>query len=198
MARLLRDFKPGEIYHIVNRGNRRQPIFDDARDYDRYLEILEESLDRMVMRIIGFALMPNHFHLMLWPTEQTSISTYMQWVSTKHARGYNLRHGLVGTGHVYQDRFRAGWCNSEPRVLATLRYIEANPVSASLVDAAESWEWSSLWQRTNGDPRGLLCPAPIELPSNWTDVVNERGQRGRLVKSIVLEESEEQSAVVAL
>jgi len=198
MARQCRNFEPGEIYHIVNRGNRRQTIFHDARDYEMFMTVLEECLARIVMQIIAFVLMPNHFHLMLRPQEKTSISTFMQWTTTTHVRRHHLRHDLVGAGHLYQAPYRAGWCNNERRALATLRYIEANPVAAGLVDEAERWEWSSLWLRTQGDPRGLLSPCPIELPENWIECVNQRGHRGRAAKTLAINEADDQSFVVTL
>ena len=179
MARAPRESDPGAIYHVYNRANRKQTIFRKPGDYRAFMNVLFESLQKKPMRILAAVVMPNHFHLLLWPTEDVSVSTYMHWVTTTHVRRYHAHHGLVGTGHLYQDRFRMKHCRDERGVLGAMRYIEANPLTASLVERAEDWEWGSLWFRAKGEESRLLCPCPITLPSNWTEYVNERGSRGK-------------------
>jgi len=79
---------------------------------------------------------------------------------------------MVGTGHLYQDRYRNHICGSERRVLAAIRYVEANALAARLVESARDWPWSSLALRTKGDERKLLAECPIMLPANWAAYVD--------------------------
>jgi putative transposase len=189
MCRSLRNAPPEVVQHCVNRGNRKATIFHEAGDYQAFMTVLREAGARFPMRLLGFCAMPNHWHLVLWPPEGVSVSSYMQWVTTTHVRRYHLGYGLVGTGHLYQDRFRNGGIRDDRTLLSVLRYVEANPVHAGLVERAELWPWSSLRLRAEGDPDGLLFPLPM-LPTNWLEIVNEcpradkRSERRRRAASV--------------
>ena len=124
------------------------------------------------MRLIAYSLMPNHWHLVLWTDPDVSLSAFMHWLTSTHVRRYHTFHELVGTGHLYQDRYRNHICQSERRLLATIRYVEANALAAKLVESARDWKWCSLWMRTKGGEESFLSPCPIELPENWADYVD--------------------------
>ena len=173
MARQRRCAPPGAIHHVTNRANRRRVIFHKPEDYAAFVRVLEAACHRFQMRLIGFCLMPNHWHLIVWPSEDVSISSYMHWLTSTHVRRYHEHYGLVGTGHLYQGRFRNRVFLDETRLMTALRYVEANPLKAKLVERAELWEWSSLPLRVNGDAAALLCECPVNLPSNWAQVINE-------------------------
>jgi putative transposase len=95
------------------------------------------------MRLIAYCVMPNHFHLALWPREDGDLSRWVQWLLTTHV----LRHLAYyhRTGHVWQGRFKAFPIQEDDHLRLVLRYIERNPLRASLVARAEQWRWSSLW-----------------------------------------------------
>jgi putative transposase len=97
----------------------------------------------------------------------------MHWLTTTHVRRYHLHYDLVGTGHLYQERYRNDICTDARGVLAVTQYVEGNPLAAGLVRRAEDWRWSSLRLRLDGDPLGLLSEGPVPLPANWMDYVNE-------------------------
>ena len=172
MTRKIRNPQPGAIHHVVNRGNRRAVIFHKDGDYDAFVEVLREACERFGMRLLAYSVMPNHWHLVVWPGEDVSLSAFMQWLTTTHVRRYHAHYEIVGTGHLYQDRYRNVVCDNERRVLATIRYVEANALAANLVDSAKDWRWSSLWLRANGDEGKLLSECPIELPANWATYVD--------------------------
>ena len=172
MARKIRNAQRGAIHHVVNRGNRRDVIFHKAGDYDAFVDVLTEACARFTMRLLAFSVMPNHWHLVLWPDRDVSLSAFMQWLTSTHVRRYHAHYEIVGTGHLYQDRYRNDICEDERRVLATIRYVEANALAANLVTSARDWRWSSLWLRANGDDGGLLSECPITLPANWATYVD--------------------------
>ena len=173
MGRPLRDLAPGQVHHAWNRGNRRQVVFHKQADYQAFIRILLEAREQFAVKLIAFCLMNNHWHLVVWPALDASISEYMHWVTSTHVHRYQEHYGIVGSGHVYQRRFKNRPCRDERGVLGLIRYVEANPLKAGLVQRAEDWRWSSLWLRAHGDPEGLLAPCPLELPANWADYINQ-------------------------
>ena len=173
MARSPRDTAPNAVHHVMNRGNRKRPIFHKREDYLAFSSVLEEACSKYSMRLLAFCVMRNHWHLVLWPDAGVSISAFMHWLTSTHVRRYHAHYGLTGTGHLYQGRYRNRICKDERGVLAVMRYVEANPFTAKYVERAQEWEWSSLHLRLNGDAEGLLSTGPTPLPENWVAYVNE-------------------------
>lgn len=134
------------------------------------MALLRRACARIPMRLLGYCLMPNHFHLALWPLGDHDISRWMQWLLTTHVHGYRKTHR--STGHIWQGRFKAFPIEEDHHLLTVLRYIERNPLRAGLVARAEDWPWSSLpaW----GQPALLpfLDPGPLPRPANWVAYVN--------------------------
>jgi len=176
----------GVPQHIVNRGNLRARVFLDGADYLGFLAAMTDALDRTTVRLLAFCLMPNHFHLVLWPVHGEEISAYMQLLMNAHIRDVQRRHGTVGTGHVYQGRFRNLPILSDRRFINVCRYVEANAMSAGLVSRAEDWEWSSLVRSGPVDDLNVLTPWPIARPRQWIDLVN-RPQGNRELRKMVKE-----------
>ena len=179
MGRSRRKKGPGCIHHVVNRGNRRKIIFHKRADYVAFMDVLHEAVSKFRMRLLAFCVMRNHWHLVLWPDEDVSISAFMHWLTSTHVRRYHAHYQLTGTGHLYQARYRNDICTDARGVLAVMRYVEGNPLAAGLVARAQDWEWSSLRIRIAGDEAGLLTKGPIDLPSNWTTFVDANTPRRR-------------------
>mgnify|MGYP001577346827 CR=1 len=161
MPRTARASVGGLCYHVLNRGNGRAEVFHDPADYRAFLALLKEAGERVQVRVLGFCLMPNHFHLVLWPRAEGDLSRYLQWLLTSHVRRYHKRYH--SSGHVWQGRFKAFPIEEDAHLLAVLRYVERNPLRAKLVKRAENWHWSSLSR-----PRpAFLHESPVPLPRNW-------------------------------
>ena len=173
MARARRPAAPNAVHHVVNRGNRKKVIFQKRADYRAFMKVLGEACAKFEMRLLAFCVMPNHWHLLLWPGDGVSVSDFMHWLTSTHVRRYHVHYGLTGTGHLYQDRYRDRLCLDERGVLSVIRYVEANALTARLVQRAEHWPWSSLRVRTDGDEGRLLTACPVPLPDNWVQHVNE-------------------------
>ncbi len=145
-------------------------MFHKPEDYDAFVDLLALACDRLRMRVFGWCLMPNHFHLVVRPYADDDLGRWMQWLMTSHVRRYH-RH-YESEGHVWQGRFKAFPVQADDHLLTVLRYVERNPLRAGLVDRAEAWRWSSLALRAQ-DPRPkLLAPCPVKLPRNWPTLVN--------------------------
>ena len=173
----------GVPQHIVNRGNLRAPIFHEPADYLGFLAALTDAADRTTVRLLAFCLMPNHWHLVLWPVDGSQISAYMQVVMNGHIRDLQRRHGTAGTGHIYQGRFKNSAIVSDRYFFNVCRYVEANALCAGLVRRAEDWQWSSFVRSGPVDDINIMSPWPIARPGNWRDLVN-RPQSNRAIKEI--------------
>ena len=167
MPRTARASAGGYCFHVLNRGNARAEIFHKDGDYLAFLDAMDEARLRVPMRILAYCLMPNHFHLVVWPAADGELSRWMQWLMTVHVRRY-LRH-YQSSGHVWQGRFKAFPIQEDEHLLTVIRYVERNPLRASLVDRAEDWNWSSL---TNQPASPRLDPGPLPRGENWLEHVN--------------------------
>jgi putative transposase len=167
---------PGDIIHIVNRGNDKKIIFPEPLDYAAFLVLLREARERYGVQLYAFCLMPNHFHLVVRVDSLDEISAYMHWVQRQHACDLRFLNRTRGHGHIFQRRYWSKNVEGDGHLMNVVRYVEANPVRANMVDAAEQWEWSSLWDRVSGE-RDLLHPLPIWLPDDWVTIVNVPQQR---------------------
>ncbi|MBW2367920.1 MAG: transposase [Deltaproteobacteria bacterium] len=130
MPRSSRIDAPGALHHIIARGIGQRKIFDDDTDREVFLERLSIILKETDTSCFAWALMPNHFHLLL-RTGRVSISTVMRRLLTGYAMSYNRRHGR--SGHLFQNRYKSILCQEEPYFLELVRYIHLNPLRAKLV-----------------------------------------------------------------
>jgi putative transposase len=154
----------------MNRGNDRRQVFHDAQDYGQFVALIEQSCRRLPVPVLSYCLMPNHFHLVLWPRGDGDLGRWMQWLLTAHVRRYRKRHG--GSGHVWQGRFKAFPAQSDVHLHTVMRYVERNPLRSGLVPRAEAWAWSSLSQWGGTDRPFFLCEGPLPRPQPWVDYVN--------------------------
>jgi putative transposase len=135
------------------------------------MTLLTDAHRRLPMRVLGYCLMPNHFHLVLWPRADGDLSRWMQWLLTAHVRRHHRRHG--GSGHIWQGRFKAFPIQEDEHLLTVLRYIERNPLRALLVKRAERWAWSSLRCWTGSARPEFLHDGPVDRGRDWPARVNE-------------------------
>ncbi len=178
MARTARASQGNSVYHVLNRGNGRADVFHKDEDFAAFVSLMREAHERVQMRLVGYCLMTNHFHLMLWPYGDGDLSRWMQWLMTSHVRRYH-RH-YKGSGHVWQGRFKAFPVQDDEHFLTALRYIERNPLRAKLVQRSQDWEWSSLKPSQRSGPVGLLSDGPVAKPTQWTRIVNGAESEGEL------------------
>lgn len=171
MARLPRVDVGEEIYHIINRANARLPIFFKENDYLLFESILLEAKEKYDMRILAYCLMPNHFHLVLHSKKDYDVQKFMQWVTLTHTQRWHRQNGTVGSGHLYQGRYKSFTIEKDTHLLSVIRYVERNPLRAKLVKKAENWNFSSLSKRLSRKSK-LLSPWPISEPKDYLSFVN--------------------------
>ena len=161
----------GYVYHAFNRANGRLRIFRRENDFLAFEKILADGSAFFSMRLCGYCIMGNHWHLLLWPRGDGDLSRFMRWVTLTQTQRYHASHGTVGIGHLYQGRYKSFPVQSDSHYLRVLRYIEANPVRAGLVKNAGLWAWSSFAVRRGRESAILLNDGPVELPSDWPRLV---------------------------
>ncbi|MCA9492268.1 MAG: transposase [Myxococcales bacterium] len=140
MSRPPRIDHPGARHHVMNRGARREPIFTDARSCALFLTVLSALPERFSVRVHGYALMPNHFHLLL-ETPRGNLSRAMQHLGATYTRELNLLHSWDGP--VFRGRFRNRLVEDDDYWRHLLAYVHLNPVRANLVRAVDDAEWTS-------------------------------------------------------
>jgi putative transposase len=163
------------VYHVLNRANGKRRIFEHDRDYLAFERVLAEVQQRVPMRILAWCVMPNHWHLLLWPRQDGDLSTYMRLVTLTHTQRRHAHRGSAGTGHLYQGRFKSFVVQDDAHFLTVSRYVEANALRGNLVERAEDWRWGSLWrvERCKLDQSPCIDPWPIPRPSDWLGYVNQ-------------------------
>jgi putative transposase len=154
MPRPLRPIDDGLIYHVINRGNNRQDVFHKPADFQAFLAALAELKERKPFALYGYCLLNNHFHLLLRPTGDATISRIMQSLLVSHTQRYH-RHYRSG-GHVWQGRFKSPVIQHDEHLLTVLRYIEANPLRAGIVKRADEYMWSSYREHGLGEADALV------------------------------------------
>ena len=149
----------GATYHVVSRGVRRLPIFYDDLDRAWFSEDLTRIVRDLGWRCHAYCLMSNHYHLLV-RTPDPDLSVGMWRLNQRHALQINRRHNFVG--HVFEGRFFAELIENDRYFVAVARYIDQNPVRATICRSAEAWAWSGcaatlgLRRRLPRRPRVLL------------------------------------------
>ena len=145
MARKLRLEYPGAIYHLLNRGDRREPIFKDDSDRERFLNTLGEACAKTSWQVHAFCLMLNHFHLVV-ETPQANLVAGMKWFLGTYTARFNRRHKLFG--HLFSGRYKSLVVDGSGSgyLKAVCDYVHLNPVRASLLaphEPLQKYRWSS-------------------------------------------------------
>lgn len=175
MARTPRSAVGNMVYHVLNRANGRMKIFNKPGDYGAFERLLAEAKEKYPMRIVTYCLMPNHWHLILYPRTDEAMPHFMRWLGLTHTQRWHTAHRSVGYGHLYQGRYKSFPIQTDEYCLQVCRYVERNPLRAELVKQAQDWRWSGLWLRREGTrkQKKLLDPWPVPPGRNYLTWVNQ-------------------------
>ena len=173
MPRQARHAPGGVIYHVLNRAAGRRELFSDEADYAAFIRVLARTVETTSMRVCAFCLMPNHWHLVLWPAHDGDLARFMQKLTVTHVRRWLEYRHRVGQGGIYQGRYKSFPLQDDAHFTTVVRYVERNPVRANVVRRAEAWRWSSLGQKlTDKTPLIPLAPWPVRRRADWVQWVN--------------------------
>ena len=130
------------VYHILTRGNNRQEVFKDERDYKKYIEILQRYKDKYKFKLYHYVLMRNHVHLILESIERGgTLAEREKGINLSYAQYYKKRYKHIG--HFWQDRYKSIIISKDDYLLACGSYVELNPVRAGIVEDPKDYKWSS-------------------------------------------------------
>lgn len=155
------------VFHTLNRAVQNTIIFQHPDEYAEFLGQFREAADRFAVRILSYAVMPNHWHLVVWPSTDHGLSASMHRLSARHAQLWRERRGSRGRGAVYQGRFKAIAVQNDGHLLRLCKYVERNPLRARLVARAEDWPWSSASPMALSPDRPVLSAWPVSKPADW-------------------------------
>jgi putative transposase len=141
MARLPRIVIPNQPLHIMHRGNNRQEIFKTKEDMLRLKADIKESLLKSNCKLHAYVIMSNHLHLLLTPRDKDQLAIFMQSMANRYVRYFNAKRKRTGT--IWEGRYKSCLIDSDHYLFVLYRYIEMNPVKASMVKNVKDYEWSS-------------------------------------------------------
>lgn len=175
MPRRPRICPAGTCFHVLNRAVARLTLFEKDEDYNAFESVLEEAVVREPLPIFAYIVMPNHWHFVVRPDTDSQVSDFFRWMTHTHSMRWHAHYHTEGTGHLYQGRFKTFPIEGDDHLLTVLRYVERNPLRASLVERAEDWKYGSLWRRVHGaqEAQALLNDWPLRRPRQWQTLVNE-------------------------
>ena len=138
MLRKARTDAPGALHHIIGRGIARRNVCDDDADQDFFLNRLDLILTETNTQCFAWALLPNHFHLLL-KTGLSPIATVMKRLLTGYAMHYNRRHKR--NGYLFQNRYKSILCREDTNLLELVRYIHLNPLRAKPLEDIKALDY---------------------------------------------------------
>ncbi len=149
-------------------------IFENEDDYLAFEGVLAEAVERFQTRLLAYCLLPNHWHLVVWPEEDGELSRFVGWVTLTHTQRWHAHRGTTGSGHVYQGRFKSFPVQEDEHYYTVCRYVERNALRARLAKRAENWRWGSLsrWLRGTAQEKSLLASWPLARRPGWVEHVN--------------------------
>jgi len=165
---------------VDSRAVGRATVSHKDGDYAAFERVLRQAKDTAPTRLLAYCLMPNHFHLVLWPQQDGELSDFLHWLTLTHTMRWHAHYHSSGTGPLYQGRFKCFPVQEDDHLFIVCRYVEGNPLRAHLVLRAEGWPWSSLARRVQGRGLDLLDGWPLPLPLGWLEHVNGVETAGEL------------------
>ncbi len=102
-----------------------------------------DAKERAEVEVFGFCLMSNHWHMVVRPRRDQDLARYFSWLTNTHVKRYRAHYRRT-SGHLYQGRYKSFVVQEDGHLLTLLRYVEANPLRAKMVERAQDWHWSSL------------------------------------------------------
>ena len=145
--------------HVIQRGNNREPCFYAEEDYRRYLNDLHESAVKFKCKVHAYVLMTNHVHLLVTPMADYGVSQMMQALGRRYV--YYINRTYKRTGTLWEGRYKSSLIDSDHYLFTCMRYIELNPVRASMVDHPGEYKWSSYHANAQGDVDELVEEHPV-------------------------------------
>lgn len=160
-------------YHVINRANARLKLFFEEEDYQTFELVLIQALEMFNIDLLAYCVMPNHFHLVVHTNQDGQMSQFMKWLTQTHTLRWHSKQKTLGTGSLYQGRYKSFIIQEDHHLLTVLRYVERNPLTANLIKNPLNWKYSSLYRRYRGtkEQRKILSNWPIQEPKDYLNIL---------------------------
>ena len=139
MPRMARKKSSTKVYHIILRGNAKQDIFFDTKDYEKFLKELITTKEKYQYELYAYCLMPNHVHLIIYDKNE-QLSKILQSLTVTYSFYFNKKYERVG--HLFQNRFLSKNIENKDYFIYLCRYIHQNPSNAG-IEKMQEYKWSS-------------------------------------------------------
>lgn len=160
------------FYHCMNRANARLEINFMNDDYDLFLKTLKEAQEIFETDILAFAVMNNHFHLIIKTKINGEMGQFMKRITLTYTQRWHRKHKTVGYGHLFQGRYKSVLIKDQKQLLTVIRYVERNPLTAKLIKNPLDWYYTSLYQRSKTVAKEFkikLSEWPFEEPIDYIE-----------------------------
>ncbi|MBU1125569.1 MAG: transposase [Candidatus Omnitrophica bacterium] len=165
--------------HIICRGNNKQQVFHQDADKVYYYALLRDLKKDNHISIYHYCLMDNHVHLIVWLSQESTLSRFMKQLSLSF---YSYNKKVYGyAGHLWQGRFKSIIIDLDAHLLQCGKYIELNPVRAGIVDRPERYPFSSYCHYAYGKPDAILIDNPVYTGFS----VSEENKRKQYVEFVL-------------
>jgi putative transposase len=148
MPRISRVVVPEMLYHITQRGNYRQDIFEGEEDKQVYMDFFQLYAKKYKVKLFAFCLMDNHVHFVVEPQKEDSLALLFKYTHMRYSMYFNKKKG--SPGHLFQGRFFSCLLYEE-HLYEAIRYVELNPIRSNIVADLEDYYWSSAYTRLTGN-----------------------------------------------
>jgi putative transposase len=165
-------------YHVTQRGNYRQDVFDDDEDREIYMRFFMEYKKKFKVKLFAYCLMDNHVHFIVEPSTEDGLAKLFSVVHMRYSKHYNKKKGSRGL--LWQGRFFSCPLDVE-HLYEAIRYVELNPIRAHLVNRLDSYDWSSLKFHLKG--KGLH---PVDSISKYLQIDDWRAYLKEKVREDIL------------
>ena len=173
-------------YHIIIRGNARQVVFHENKDYEIYLRLLKGYKEKFGFKLYHYVLMANHVHLILEVNQKGHLQKIIQGLNLSYSQRYRLKYKT--SGYLWQGRFKSMLIERNVYLLECGRYIERNPLRAGLVKDITLYPWSSYKFYAYGEEDGLT-----DLDSLYSAMGSISEERQRNYRDYVLSARDSES-----
>lgn len=168
----------GYVYHVVCRGLQAKGIFRSDDDYEEFVTVLAEAVERFEPRVLSYCVLPKHWHLVLTPRQDGDLSKLIAWLTVTHSARWHTHPRRANTGGLYERRFRSFPVQDDASLLEIMRFIESHPKRSGLCDSVLDWKWSSATRRsiaasTDKPMDTIVSSPPLALPNDWPRVLDQ-------------------------
>ncbi len=157
-------------HHVINRGVNRCDVFNNNTDKDTFLQIINKAATVETVVIHDYCLMDNHYHLMI-ETQEDNLSTFMRTINANYAKYFNKKYKR--SGHLWQDRYKSKYITSENYLYTLIRYIENNPLEASICDKIGLYPYTLAYLIFNNNVQYSCCLNSVLLKQFDITTLNE-------------------------